>query len=380
MKAIHLSAMFLAISTAATAQFTQIASNATYQAWNATIVGADAEGVSAVNGKLFLLNGGDTSDGDGDCLIRLSTGTTPAFEAVMCSGNQIEAAIADATGTTVNTDWHVEGLANGGAIVAVGDDSGLEAWLLRVNPASTVASPSIDALAGDDNPGAVIAGLIDIAVEGNTIYALVSTQFGAAESKILTFDAAGAGAQVGTTIVTNAQIVAAFGGTPSPVSISKRGSDLVIVDGASKSIATVATTGGTPTVLRAGSAIEADLGGAINTWNPGGIAVNADSDDIFLSVQDDELSAASPWNIVRLDGTTLVASYFLTETTIEASSVWTAGPGDEVEDQNYGLAASEDGNLYFSTESSNLADQLFRIEMPTAPVAPLAATDWNLYR
>jgi hypothetical protein len=134
--------------------------------------------------------------------------------------------------------------------------------------------------------------------------------------------------------------------------------------------------GGPVTLLKSGTEIAAEAvvsrpgyGGFFGI-DYGAIAINPSSGDIYLGTWDTEVFAfLDNYDILRIDGDTLVAEVFKTEDDMEANPLFIAeGDPTNVEAQSYGLAVSAD-HLYMTleTEASN-TDMFARLTIPNDPV------------
>ncbi len=370
------------MSTIAGAQdIERVLTELNFSTFGAPIATADAEAIAASpSGQLYLFNGGDTDDGDGDAVATFSVGAPGALSLAMCDGGQIEAAIAAAGGSLVNSLYRGTAVDAAGNVLIPIDPNGVgEAWLVRVNASSSFAAPSVDVLAGGPTAGNAIDGTWDIEVVGSTIFLLQRQENGAPEDRIVSFNSTGSAfptLQSPTVVVNAATLGATIPATENMNGLAALGGNLLILDGgsatASDTVYTVPQSGGAVTVFKSNASLVSELGASFVGFSTGSVTVNPSTNDVYFSGFDD---GTAGWNLFKIDGTTNTASTVVTEAVIEADADYGAANG-EITDQVYGLAYRNDGYVYFTYEASSGNDEaVLRVSV----LAPSGAASWVMY-
>lgn len=345
---------------------------------DATMIAVDA---SQTTPRIVFFNGSDTDDSDGDAIVRVTPGSTGGT--VLATGNDLEAAIATVGGTLTNAPIRGMAVDGAGNVFTVVDGNGdSAAYLIR----TSVAGGSSVVIAGGNSGTSVVDGTVDIEVIGTTVYLLQRASFSASADQILAFDGAGA-AGITAAATQTISLASAFGASQAPSAIARRGTNLIVLDsgaaGTSDSIGLITLPAGTFSVLKAGTAIVADLTGSGLTdmgYATGAIAVDSTNNDIYLQVDGDFATPAVAGGdfLVRIDGTTNTASVFITQAQT-AAALPTLGTG-AFYNNSFSLAVwstSASERWVYVTNDNSGGDGIFRVQAPTAATA--AGESWALY-
>ncbi len=359
---------------------------------NSFVATPDAEIIATNASRVFLKNGSDTDDSDGDGILSfdLGTGATNVTllvqESIAAGGdasgtNSVEAALGSISG------WAIDGggedprgmdVTDGGDVIYAFDTSGDgQAALLRIASTSTITAPSVEVLFGDTTVGNDMDGASDIVVVGNTVYVLQVGNFGAPEDRVVSFDLSGTPPLSATTVLSEADLFVngLIQGTDLLRSIESDGTNLYVAfddNSAAPSapnrplVVSYPIAGGSATTVFT----QDQLTNGDREVQTGGLACDGN----FLFVQADSSAA-----IYRVDTTNIAAgpARLIDDSDIESDPDYVSeiagGPAGE---NSFGIAAAPDGFLYITVESSaSDTDSVVRIPQN----APTSVPNWNLY-
>lgn len=349
----------------------------------------DAENMKrGPGGRLYLFNGSDTDDGDGDGVFNFPAGAAVNSGFILMIQGSSDSAANPTDSTTLEGAMQLAGhTPNGGGEtvrgmgvdssgnVLFGFDNGSTSFLVRVPSTSNVAgTPMAEIIAGAvATAGNPMDGVNALDCESTGAYVLLRSAFGASEDKVVVFDSTGGTGQSGTVIVSEADLVTAghnpaadqMSGlyvTPTHIYLSSRGAS-----NQNGKFYRFPIGGGAGTLLKTMNAVETDTGRALNSISASdrGFCVNPANGDIFFST-----FKGAAWDILRIDGATGTAYDFALDADIVANANYVSQiNGGALENQVEALDIVG-GFLYVSLESANSnTDSVIRFELPSAAVA-----------
>lgn len=367
---------------------------------NTFVATPDSEAIAAANGRVFLQNGSDTSDGDGDGVLSFNPASPKTDFTFMVRGSA-NAADDGQSPTPFNLEFM---LLNSGAFSTIRPGGeGFEGMVadaagnvyIALLGAGGAAIVRIDASSDLNGTGSgsvltsAVPGIVGLAINGNIIYALLHADSGATEDQVVSILADGGTGQVPTVVFTQAQLAAAglgglgLGGTSRVNGIETDG-EYLFVSSRFGGIARLKLSDGTGNMMVTNADIAAlfNPGEFTNRLADESVAFAAYNDLLYVATFDSDpldptLEFSDFYNIVCFNPNDPLAtlSLFVTEADIETNPSYIADiAGGEIENQSRGLAVLGEW-LYLSLEQGNSnTDSVVRARL----TEPASVGSWEL--
>jgi hypothetical protein len=373
--------VFAAASAFAVPDVEKVVTTAQIAGAGSPVVNSDIEMLATdASGRLYFSNATDTNDSDGFAIVRVtSPGPTPTLEVLAGATEIINAVDAANGGNPAPSLLSLRGMgvdSSNRVILAFDPTGSSDSWLVRITP----GSPStVDVIGGGATPN-LVDGVNAMAVVGTTAYLSRNGAYAGAgnspEDSVATFSTDGVAnpSQAGTLLVNEVTLTGAgaFNVTSADLVLNSicpySGGDVLLLDsGASGSSDSVgrSTSGGSLTILKAGTAMESDL--AYTDVGFACLTANTTSGNVYLWLNDYNNPNTDGNAIAVLPGGTGTAGLMITETEIAADPDYgSAGLFTNVQ----GIAVAS-GYIYWTDDN---LEAVFRIPEPAS-----AVSDWSMY-